>query len=90
VTFEEGYAMRTEKVQFLVMDCKSLYNCIIGRPTMVELVVVFLVVHLKVKYHTKDYVVGTLHGNIEVARNFFLTTNKTRAMSSCLKPFQRI
>jgi len=54
---------------------------------MVELVVVFLVVHLKVKYHTKDEVVGTLHGDIEVARNYFLITNKTKAMSSCLKPF---
>ncbi|MCI03001.1 hypothetical protein A2U01_0024035, partial [Trifolium medium] len=31
VTFSEDKAMKAIKVQFLVVDCPSLYNCIIGR-----------------------------------------------------------
>ncbi|GAU25844.1 hypothetical protein TSUD_31080 [Trifolium subterraneum] len=36
VTFGEDQAMKSVKVKFLVVDCPSLYNCIIGRPTLVE------------------------------------------------------
>ena len=31
VTFREGKGMKTIKIPFLVIDCTSLYNCIIGR-----------------------------------------------------------
>ncbi|GAU21867.1 hypothetical protein TSUD_33630 [Trifolium subterraneum] len=37
VTFGENKAMKSVKVKFLVVDCPSLYNCTIGRPTLAEL-----------------------------------------------------
>ncbi|GAU43460.1 hypothetical protein TSUD_140980 [Trifolium subterraneum] len=37
VTFGENKAMKSVKVKFLVVDCPSLYSCIIGRPTLAEL-----------------------------------------------------
>ncbi|GAU22605.1 hypothetical protein TSUD_135050 [Trifolium subterraneum] len=54
VTFGENKAMKSVKVKFLVVDCPSLYNCIIGRPTLAELFAVSSTIHLKLKYYTKD------------------------------------
>ncbi|GAU41591.1 hypothetical protein TSUD_272000 [Trifolium subterraneum] len=54
VTFGENKAMKSVKVKFLVVDCPSLYNCIIGRPTFAELFIVSSTIHLKLKYYTND------------------------------------
>ncbi|GAU45958.1 hypothetical protein TSUD_301670 [Trifolium subterraneum] len=54
VTFGENRAMKSVKIKFLVVDCPSLYNCIIGRPTLAELFAVSSTIHLKLKYYTKD------------------------------------
>ncbi|GAU50359.1 hypothetical protein TSUD_409320 [Trifolium subterraneum] len=54
VTFGENKAMKSVKVKFLVVDCPSLYNYIIGRPTLAELFAVSSTIHLKLKYYTKD------------------------------------
>ena len=40
VTFGEDTATKKVKVRFLIIDCPSLYNCILGRSTMVELTAV--------------------------------------------------
>ena len=37
VTFGEGEAKKTITVPFLVIDCPSLYNCIIGRTRLAQL-----------------------------------------------------
>ncbi|GAU48790.1 hypothetical protein TSUD_406330 [Trifolium subterraneum] len=64
----ENKAMKSLKVNFLVVDCTSLYNCIIGRPTLAELFAVSSTIHLKLKYYTKDGYVTTINGDIEAAR----------------------
>ncbi|MCI11018.1 hypothetical protein A2U01_0032117, partial [Trifolium medium] len=71
VTFGEEKAMKSVKVQFLVVDCPSLYNCIIGRTTLAELFVVSSTIHLKLKYYTKDGQVATINGDIIAARRCF-------------------
>src|SRR3954469_12266514 len=55
---------RAIKVQFLVIDCPSIYQCILGRPTLAELIVIPSTVHLKLKYYTAKGQVATLHGYI--------------------------
>ncbi|GAU44580.1 hypothetical protein TSUD_136270 [Trifolium subterraneum] len=49
----EDKATKSVKVKFLVVDCPSLYNCIIGRPTLAELFAVSSTIHLKLKNYTK-------------------------------------
>ncbi|GAU40178.1 hypothetical protein TSUD_292830 [Trifolium subterraneum] len=76
VTFGENKAMKSVKVKFLVVDCPSLYNCIIGRPTLAELFAVSSTIHLKLKYYTKDGQVATINGDIEAARRCFESASK--------------
>ncbi|GAU51996.1 hypothetical protein TSUD_417990, partial [Trifolium subterraneum] len=76
VTFGENRAMKSVKVKFLVVDCPSLYNCIIGRPTLAELFAVSSTIHLKLKYYTKDGQVATINGDIEAARRCFEAASK--------------
>src|SRR6266487_3749988 len=76
VTFGENKAMKSVKVKFLVVDCPSLYNCIIGRPTLAELFAVSSTIHLKLKYYTKDGRVATINGDIEAVRRCFEAASK--------------
>ena len=71
VTFGEDTATRKVKVRFLVIDCPSLYNCILGRPTLAELTAVPSTVHLKMKFYTKRARVATIQGDLEAARRCF-------------------
>jgi hypothetical protein len=71
VTFGEEEATKSIKVQFLVVECPSLYNCIIGRTTLAELFAVSSTIHLKLKYCTVDGKVATLNGDIAAARRCF-------------------
>ncbi|GAU46658.1 hypothetical protein TSUD_184460 [Trifolium subterraneum] len=75
-TFEEDKAMKSVKVKFLVIDCPSLYNCIIGRPTLAELFAVSSTIHLKLKYYTKNGQFATINGDIEAARKCFEAASK--------------
>ncbi|GAU46761.1 hypothetical protein TSUD_92560 [Trifolium subterraneum] len=84
VTFGENKAMKFVKVKFLVVDCPSLYNCIIGRPTLAELFAVSSTIHLKLKYYTKDGQVATINGDIEAARRCFEAASKN--LSSVVTP----
>ena len=71
VTFSEDTATRQVKVHFLVIDCPSLYNCILRRLTLAELVAVPSTVHLKTKFYTKRAQVATIQGDLAAARIFF-------------------
>ncbi|MCH90588.1 hypothetical protein A2U01_0011504 [Trifolium medium] len=70
-TFGEEKAMKSVKVQFLVVECPSLYNCIIGITTLAELFAVSSTIHLKLKYYIKDGQVATINGDIAAARRCF-------------------
>ncbi|XP_050876397.1 uncharacterized protein LOC127080113 [Lathyrus oleraceus] len=82
VTFGEQETAREVKIQFLVVDCPSLYNCIFGRPTLAELTAVPSTVHLKMKYYTKLGRVVTVHGDIEAARRCYDAAVKGQAVVS--------
>ena len=61
----------TKSVNFLVMDCLSSYNAIIGRPTLNSWKAVTSTYHLSVKFPTK-YGIGQAQGDQLVARECYL------------------
>jgi RNase P protein component len=79
VTFGEGEVRRTKKVYSLVIDYKSLCNCIIERPALAELGAVSSSTHLKMKYHSNNNIATTLHADIEDAHGCFLKANKSQS-----------
>ncbi|XP_058766111.1 uncharacterized protein LOC131639643 [Vicia villosa] len=85
VTIGLAETARAVKVHFLVIDCPSIYQCILGCPTLAELIAVPSTVHIKLKYYTTKGQVATLNGDIEAARRCFeafakgLSTIKTSA-----------
>ena len=58
-------------VTFLVVDCSSTYNAILGRPTLNSRKAVTSTYHLMIKFPT-DYGVGELQGNQVVARECYV------------------
>jgi len=77
VTFGKKEAKETIKIPFLVIDCPSLYNCIIGRTGLAQLGVTCSTAHLKMNYHAKDGIIASLNGDIEAAKRCFLQASKT-------------
>ncbi|CAJ2674684.1 unnamed protein product [Trifolium pratense] len=76
VTVGSEETAKTIKVKFLVVDCPSLYQCILGRPAIADLMAVPSTAHLKMKYYTHKGQVATLHGDIEAARRVFNASSK--------------
>ena len=62
----------TRDVTFLVIDCSSTYNAIIGRPTLNLWKVVTSTNHLRIKFPT-EYKVGELQGEQVAARECYIT-----------------
>ena len=58
-------------VTFLVVDCSSAYNAILGRPTLNSWKVVTSTYHLIIKFPT-DYEVGELRGSQVAARECYV------------------
>ena len=61
----------TKEVNFLVMDCSSPYNAIIGRPTLNSWKAATSTYHLSVMF-TIDYEVGQVQGDQLIARECHL------------------
>ena len=61
----------TKDVIFLVVDCSSAYNAILGRPTLNSWKAVTLTYHLMIKFLI-DYRVGELRGNQVAARECYV------------------
>ena len=61
----------TRNVNFLVVDCSSSYNAIIGRPTLNSWKVVKSTYHLSAKF-PMEYGVGEVQGDQLVARECYL------------------
>ena len=62
VTVEDYPQQITRDVTFLVVDCSSAYNAILGRPTLNSWKTVTLTYHLMIKFPTKNGV-GEVRGN---------------------------
>ena len=62
VTVGDHPQQTTKDITFLVVDCSSTYNAILGRLTLNSWKVVILTYHLMIKFLT-NYGVGELRGN---------------------------
>lgn len=51
VTFKKGRSVTVIDLQFLVVQCKSMYNCFLRRPFDVTIDIVASPTHQKIKYH---------------------------------------
>ena len=60
-----------KEVNFLVVDCSSSYNAIIGRPTLNSWKVLTSTYHLSIKFPT-EYGVGQVQGDQLTARECYL------------------
>jgi hypothetical protein len=70
-----------------VIDCHSLYNCIIGRTGLAHLGAACSTAHLKLKYHANDGIIASLSGDIEAVSRCFLQANRTQnSVSQSSKP----
>uniref|UniRef100_A0A2N9J0B4 Uncharacterized protein n=1 Tax=Fagus sylvatica TaxID=28930 RepID=A0A2N9J0B4_FAGSY len=61
----------TKRVEFLVVDCPSAYNVIIGRPTLNRLRAVTSTYHLLVRFPT-EHGIGEMKGDQAMARECYL------------------
>ena len=61
----------TKDVTFLVVDCSSAYNAILGRPILNSWKAVISTYHLMIKFPT-DYGVGELWGNQVAVRECYV------------------
>ncbi|XP_075636719.1 uncharacterized protein LOC142608953 [Castanea sativa] len=61
----------TKDVTFLIVNCSSAYNAIIGRPTLNSWKAVTSTYHLMIKF-PMDYEVGELRGDQVVARECYI------------------
>nr|XP_025703765.1 uncharacterized protein LOC112805620 [Arachis hypogaea] len=61
---------KTLDIQFLVVDCPSLYNIILGHPSFAFRAIVSTV-HLCVKFPLQDNVVGTVYADHKEARQCY-------------------
>jgi len=87
VIFGEKEARKTIRIPFLVIDCPSLYNCIIWRTRLAHLGTACSTAHMKLKYHAKDGIIASLNEDIEAARRCFLQANKAHnSVSQSNKP----
>uniref|UniRef100_A0A2N9IZX2 RNA-directed DNA polymerase n=1 Tax=Fagus sylvatica TaxID=28930 RepID=A0A2N9IZX2_FAGSY len=65
----------TKRVEFLVVDCPSAYNVIIGRPTLNRLRAVTSTYHLLVRFPT-EHGIGEMKGDQAMARECYLTSTR--------------
>ena len=61
----------TKDVTFLVVDCLSVYNAILGRPTLNSWKAVTSTYHLMIKFPTK-YGIGEVRGDQVAARECYI------------------
>ena len=61
----------TREVTFLVVECSSAYNAILGQPTLNSWKAVTSTDHLMIKFPT-DYGVGELRGNQVAVREYYI------------------
>uniref|UniRef100_A0A2N9GHD1 Reverse transcriptase domain-containing protein n=1 Tax=Fagus sylvatica TaxID=28930 RepID=A0A2N9GHD1_FAGSY len=73
----------TKKVDFLVVDCPSAYNVIIGRLTLNRLRAVTSTYHLLVRFPTENGI-GEMRGDQAMARECYLTSTSTEPVHQAL------
>nr|XP_025641263.1 uncharacterized protein LOC112736141 [Arachis hypogaea] len=75
-TIGENASFRTLDIQYLIVDCNSPYNIILGRPALNMFRAVISTFHLCVKFQAQDGKIATIHSDRQQARQCY---------NSCLK-----
>ncbi|XP_016195116.1 uncharacterized protein LOC107636096 [Arachis ipaensis] len=73
-TLGEHHLSKTYDIQYLVVDCFSPYNLILGRPFLNKFGAIVSTVHLCVKFPLQDDQVVTIHGDHKEARRCYKST----------------
>ena len=71
VTVGDYPQLITKDITFLVVDCSSAYNAILGRPTLNSQKAVTSTYHLMIKFPT-EYGVGEVRGDQMAARECYI------------------
>ncbi|XP_057725573.1 uncharacterized protein LOC130941176 [Arachis stenosperma] len=75
-TLGEQPLSKTHDIQYLVVDCFSPYNLILGRPFLNRFTAIVSTVHLCVKFPVQDNLIATIHGDLQEARHCYNTSLK--------------
>ncbi|XP_016192778.1 uncharacterized protein LOC107633688 [Arachis ipaensis] len=70
-TLGEQPLSRTQDIQYLIVDCFSPYNLILGRPFLNRFAAIVSTYHLCVKFPVQDNIVATIHGDLQEARQCY-------------------
>ena len=73
----------SKTVDFLVINCSSAYNAIIGRPTLNRLQAVTSTYHLLIKFPT-EHGIGEVRGDQIAARECYLTSLGTKGKNQTM------
>ncbi|XP_057724061.1 uncharacterized protein LOC130940023 [Arachis stenosperma] len=80
-TLGEQPLHKTQDIQYLVVDCFSPYNVILGRPFLNKFAAIVSTIHLCVKFPVQDNLIATIHGDLQEARQCY---------NMSLKPLKKI
>ncbi|XP_025662045.1 uncharacterized protein [Arachis hypogaea] len=75
----EGSLLRTVDMQYLVVDCPSPYNIILGRPALNMFRAIVSTYHLCVKFQAQDGRIATIHSDRQQARQCYNASLKRSA-----------
>ncbi|XP_015955836.1 uncharacterized protein LOC107480200 [Arachis duranensis] len=78
-TLGENSLSKTIDLQYLIVDCPSPYNVILGRPTLNMFRAVVSTYHLCVKFQAQDGHIVTLHSDRQQARQCYNASLKRSA-----------
>ncbi|XP_015940107.1 uncharacterized protein LOC107465645 [Arachis duranensis] len=81
-TLGEQPLSKTNDIQYLVVDCFSPYNIILGRPFLNKFGAIVSTVHLCVKFPLQDHQVVTIHGDHKEARQCYNVSMKFQNRST--------
>nr|XP_025682159.1 uncharacterized protein LOC112783427 [Arachis hypogaea] len=70
-TLGEHPLSKTQDIQYLVVDCFSPYNAILGRPFLNKFTAIVSTFHLCVKFPVQDNIIATIHSDLHEARRCY-------------------
>ncbi|XP_072054204.1 uncharacterized protein [Arachis hypogaea] len=73
---EDDSLSKTIDIQYLIVECPSPYNVILGRPALTTFRAVVSTFHLCVKFQAQDGKIATLHSDRQQARQCYNTSLK--------------
>jgi len=77
-TFVDGLASRTEKIRYLVVNAPSMYNILLGRPTLNRTGAVPSTRHVKVKLPSMEGLIITIRSDHKEAKKCYENSLKNK------------